>query len=302
LGLAIALVIGLMAGGCIEIAQPSTATNTSQQLLDRIDALEEQNGELRERLDEQNLSVRSYEAQLAFYRAHVSGPVVGSDEGSTASVTGSASLDAPAVLQRTVYDHDGPFMAQRTEQVGSLLSVTVAIEPGQGRILVNTTPLMGTTFQDAANTAAYVAAQKTGRSLSASDVIVSIVAEDEVPAVDGGSAGALMTLLMISAIEGRAPASDAILTGTIDQDGSVGAIGGVVYKAQAAKEAGKSLLLLPRENSRLVRYTEQTREYYGHTIVQRLPEQIDAKEYIESEIGIRVEYVDTIEDVVRLTR
>jgi len=36
--------------------------------------------------------------------------------------------------------------------------------------------------------------------------------------------------------------------------------------------------------------------------MQRVPEQVDAKEYLESELGIRVEYVDTIEDVLRLTR
>jgi predicted S18 family serine protease len=185
---------------------------------------------------------------------------------------------------------------------GSLLNVTVEIVPGRGRVLVNTTPLMGEVFQDAANTAAYVAARKTGRDLSGSDMIVSIVAEDEVPAVDGGSAGALMTLLLISAIDGEQPDEDVILTGTVDQDGRVGAIGGVVEKATAAKEAGKRLFLLPRENAELVRYTEQTRDYYGYTVVQRVPERVDAKEYIESEIGIRVEYVDTIDDVLRLAR
>ncbi len=211
---------------------------------------------------------------------------------------GTASLEAPAVLQKTVYERDGPFVSQRTEQEGSLLNVSVEIKPGEGRVLVNTTPLMGTNFQDAAILAAAVAEKKTGKDLSNSDVIVSIVAEDQVPAVDGGSAGALMTLLMISAIEKTQPQDDLIMTGTIDQDGAVGAIGGVVDKATAAKEAGKTLLLLPRENSQLVRYTEQTGNYYGHTIVQRVPEQVDAKQYIESTIGIRVEYVDTIDDVL----
>ena len=35
---------------------------------------------------------------------------------------GWASLEAPAVLQRTVYERDGPFVSQRTEQEGSLLN------------------------------------------------------------------------------------------------------------------------------------------------------------------------------------
>lgn len=60
---------------------------------------------------------------------------------------------------------------------------------------------MGTVFQDAANTAVYVAQNKTGIDLSGSDVIFSIEGSKEIPSVDGPSAGALMTLLVISALE-----------------------------------------------------------------------------------------------------
>jgi hypothetical protein len=313
---AVALIIALVASGCtVPQARPIFATETTvqvtpasgseQQLLARIDALERQNAELRQQLDQQNISIRSYQDQLAFYRAQLGNgtrPIAGTGAGTARANEGTASLDAPAVLQRTVYEQDGPFVTERTEMEGSLLNVTVEIVPGRGRVLVNTTPLMGEVFQDAANTAVYVAQKETGRSLSSNDVIVSIVAEDKVPAVDGGSAGALMTLLVISAIEGTQPRPDVILTGTIDQDGNVGAIGGVVEKATAAKEGGKTLFLLPRENSELIRYTERTRDYYGYTVVQRVPERVDAKEYVESEIGIPVWYVDTIDDVVGLTR
>jgi len=300
---AIVLIVALVASGCCSVPQSAATNGSEQQLLTRIDTLEQQNADLRQQLDQQNLSVRSYEDQLGFYRAQFGNgtcPLAGAN--AAGSIEGTASLDAPAVLQRSVYERDGPFMTERTEQVGSLLNVTVEIVPGRGRVLVNTTPLMGEVFQDAANTAVYAAQKKTGRDLSASDVIVSIVAEDQVPAVDGGSAGALMALLMISAIEGTQPRPDVILTGTIDQDGNVGAIGGVAEKATAAKEGGKTLFLLPRENSQIVRYTERSRDYYGYTVVQRVPERVDAKQYIESEIGIPVEYVDTIDDVLRLSR
>jgi predicted ATP-dependent protease len=300
---AVVLVVALVASGCCSIPESAATNGSEQQLLNRIDALEEENADLREQLDQQNLSTRSYEDQLAFYRAQFGNATcVPAGAAAAGGIEGSASLDAPAVLQRSVYERDGPFLTERIEEVGSLLSVSVEIVPGRGRVLVQTTPLMGEVFQDAANTAVYVAQRKTGRNLSASDVIVSIVAEDQVPAVDGGSAGALMTLLMISAIEGDRPRPDVILTGTIDQDGRVGAIGGVVEKATAAKEAGKTLFIIPRENSQIVRYTERVRDYYGYSVVQRVPERVDAKEYVESEVGIRIEYVDTIDDVLRLTR
>jgi predicted ATP-dependent protease len=301
--LAIGLVIVLVASGCSSLPRSDAAGGSEQQLLTRIDALEHQNVDLREQLDQQNISVRSYEDQLAFYRIQFgNGTCPPPGTGAGAAIEGTASLDAPAVLQRSVYERDGPFMTERTEQVGSLLNVTVEVVPGRGRVLVNTTPLMGEVFQDAANTAVYAAQKTTGRDLSASDVIVSIVAEDRVPAVDGGSAGALMTLLMISAIDGTPPRQGVILTGTIDQNGHVGAIGGVIEKATAAKQKGKTLLLLPRENSQIVRYSEQASDYYGYSVVRRVPERVDAKQYIESQIGIPVEYVDTIDDVLRRAR
>jgi hypothetical protein len=301
---AVVLCAALVASGCISAPQTAAPGGNEQQLLNRIDALEQQNADLRQQVEQDNLSIRSYQNQLIFYRSQFGGngsiapPVPGTGNAGS----GSASLDAPAVMERSVYERDGPFVTERTERVGALINVTSEVAPGRGRVLVNTTPLMGEVFQDAAITAAYVAQERTGRNLSRSDVIVSIVADDQVPAVDGGSAGALMTLLTIAALQGWQPRSDMTLTGTIDQDGNVGAIGGVVEKATAAKEEGKTLFLLPRENSQLVRYTERTIDYYGYSVVRQVPERVDAKQYLESELGIRVEYVDTIDDVLRLAR
>jgi predicted S18 family serine protease len=165
---------------------------------------------------------------------------------------------------------------------------------------VDTQPLMGLVFQDAANTAVFVAQNRTGVSLAGSDVIFSISAPGQVPAVDGPSAGALMTLLAISAIDGKPLREDVTLTGTIDKEGKVGAIGGIPEKAQAAKDAGKSLILIPGENAKLVRYTPEERQYYGFTVIQEVASTVDAKSYVETTIGEPVQYVDTIDDVVRI--
>jgi predicted ATP-dependent protease len=108
-----------------------------------------------------------------------------------------------------------------------------------------------------------------------------------------------MTLLAISAIEKKPLREDLTLTGTIDENGNVGAIGGIPEKAQAAKDAGKSLILLPRDNAQLVIYTQQTRQYYGFSVVRQVPATVDAKTYVENNIGIPVQYVDTIDDVLK---
>ncbi|MDL5503954.1 MAG: S16 family serine protease, partial [Candidatus Methanoperedens sp.] len=102
--------------------------------------------------------------------------------------------------------------------------------------LVDTKPLMGVVFQDAANTAAYAAQKKTGKDLSGSDIIFSIDAAHEVPSVDGPSAGALMTLLVVGSLNNLELRKDMTMTGTIDKDGHVGEIGGVIEKAKAAKD------------------------------------------------------------------
>jgi predicted S18 family serine protease len=159
---------------------------------------------------------------------------------------------------------------------------------------------MGVVFQDAANTAVVAAENYTGCDLSGSDVIFSVEALSEVPEVDGPSAGTLMTTLIIAALENVTLPRDITMTGTISPDGHVGEIGGVIYKATAAKEDNKRIFILPRENSRFVRYEEVRKQYGGITIIKQKPIVEDTKEYIERNIGIQVEYVDSIKDVMNI--
>ncbi len=216
----------------------------------------------------------------------------------SADLQGFAELQAPAVMQKIEYVQDYPFVRRQVVEEGSMINISVEIRSGEGRVLVQTKPLMGTVFQDAANTAVYVAQKKTGVQLSDSDIIFSIESQKEVPSVDGPSAGALMTSLVVSAIEKTELRKDVTMTGTIDQDGHVGAIGGVIEKAKAAKESGKTLFLLPKENSKLVQYVEQTRNVAGMTVTRQVPRTTDARQYIEANIGISVEYVDNVDDVM----
>jgi len=157
---------------------------------------------------------------------------------------------------------------------------------------------MGIVFQDAANTAVFVAQNRTGRDLSGSDVLFSIQADKAIASVDGPSAGALMTLVAIAALQNRHINSSVTLTGTIDADGHVGAIGGAVEKATAAKESGITTFLMPRENQDLTIYTERTVDYGGYQLVEQVPRIVPAREYIEKNVGIDVVYVDSINDVI----
>ena len=267
------------------------------ELNDRINKLEKDNAELNTQIYRDNITKQNYAAQLDIYRQKLANIDTGKNN-TAEGLQGYSELQAPAVMQKVEYIQDYPFVRQRVTEVGSMMNISVEIRPGKGRVLVQTKPLMGVVFQDAANTAVYAAQNKTGKDVSGSDIIFSIEATGEVPEVDGPSAGALMTLLVISALENQKLRSDLTLTGTIDQYGHVGEIGGVIEKAKAAKENGKTLILLPAGNGKLLQYSERTRNFYGITVIEQVPEMIDTKEYIESNIGIRVEYVNDVNDIL----
>jgi predicted S18 family serine protease len=271
--------------------QPSLDKEHVQDMQININNLQKENEDLHAQINQNNQSLQSYASQLNFYRKKVFKLENNSKTFST-GIEGFATLQGPAVFQNVQPD-------STASEEGALIDISVEIQPGEGRVLVQTTPLMGVVFQDAANTAAFVAENKTGKSLSNSDIIFSINANGQIPGVDGPSAGALMTLITISAIENNTKLNDSItLTGTIDNEGNIGAIGGALEKAKAAKAGGKTLFLIPRENSKLVIYKHVERNFGGFTIVESVPETVNAKDYIEKNAGIRTEYVDTIDDVL----
>src|SRR5665647_2243702 len=270
--------------------QPSLEKGQVEEMQTHINSLQKENENLQAQVNQNNQSLKSYASQLNFYRKKVF-ELESNSKTFPTGIEGFATLQGPAVIQKVQQD-------STASEGGALIDISVEIQPGEGRVLVQTTPLMGVVFQDAANTAVFVAENKTGKSLSNSDIIFSINAKDQIPGVDGPSAGALMTLITMSAIDNNTKLNDSTLTGTIDNEGNIGAIGGVLEKAKAAKSGGKALFLIPRENIELVIYNQVERSFGGFTLVENVPETVNAKEYIEKNAGIRIEYVDTIEDVL----
>ncbi len=176
-----------------------------------------------------------------------------------------------------------------------MVEISVEVAPGRGRVLIQTTPLMGVVFQDAANHAVTVAENRSHMNLSTSDVIFSIQGPEEVSEVDGPSAGALMAALLLSVLEGFSLNENATVTGTIDENGEIGPVGGILMKAEAVAASGKTLLLLPGKNNRMYEYREEIWALGGLSVMRRRPAAVDTKEYIEENYGIRVEYVDSID-------
>jgi uncharacterized protein len=134
---------------------------------------------------------------------------------------------------------------------GIIVSVSAEIREGQGRVFIDIADtIQGSSWQEAAQRAAYVAAKVTGADLSDKDVLISVApsaqyANEDLPGIDGPSAGAAMTVLLISQIL-QTPVNDQVLmTGTIRSDGRVGPVGGVVEKAETAGQYGAKIFLVP---------------------------------------------------------
>jgi uncharacterized protein len=63
--------------------------------------------------------------------------------------------------------------------------------------------------------------------------------------IDGPSAGALMTSAVLAALLGDEIDPTVTMTGTINPDGTIGPVGGIPHKIEAAAAAGKTTVLVP---------------------------------------------------------
>src|SRR3989344_4949775 len=117
------------------------------------------------------------------------------------------------------------------------------IEPGNGTVWVASEPLVGTSTQSAAKLAKQVA-KNYAKNVDKHDYKFRISSNASV--VEGPSAGAAMTLLIISMLNDKPLNQKVSLTGTIKEGGSVGPIGGAFEKAKAASKDGIALFMIPR--------------------------------------------------------
>ncbi|KDE55635.1 peptidase S16 [Methanoculleus sp. MH98A] len=210
----------------------------------------------------------------------------------------AASMQVPVILQKVEVDRGGPLLYEEVTEEGAMVNVSVEVVPGKERVLVQTTPRMGIVFQDAANLAVAVAANRSRADLTENDIIFSIQGPEDISEIDGPSAGALMAVLLLSVLEDFALNESVTVTGTLDEDGRIGPVGGILEKAEAARRGGKTLLILSNENNRVFDYREEARSFGGLRIVRQRPVIVDSKEYIEENLGIRVKYAETLDDLL----
>ena len=214
------------------------------------------------------------------------------------NVTDTSLKSISAVAVRPILSSDGFF--ETTTYAGTVLKITVENRDGSGLVLVNTAIPTGVDFQTSARTAVMIAQKYTNFDLSKKDVIFSISSgnQQELQAVDGGSAGGAMTVLLISDISGKPINSKVLMTGTIEDDGSIGKIGGVSEKADAAGKYGAKIFLVP--TGQAITQVQSCDEKRAGSFVYRTCTSQDQplSDLTEKEFGMKVIEINSISDAL----
>jgi uncharacterized protein len=151
------------------------------------------------------------------------------------------------------------------EGKGVATVLKVGIKPGDGKVLVDVNNILfWLDTQQSIQTAKRVAEEVTKVDLSKFDLIYSLE-NINASVVEGPSAGAALTIATIAVIEGKELTTKVMITGTINPDGSIGPVGGIIPKAQAAKEIGATTFLVPEGQGTQVNYVpEEKCEQMGY--------------------------------------
>lgn len=159
---------------------------------------------------------------------------------------------------------------------GEVLLIEATKMPGKGTLIL--TGHLGQVMQESAQ-AAFTYARTRAKLLGVKDAMFYKnsdlhvhVPSGAIPK-DGPSAGAAMTLALISALTGRPIRRDVAMTGEITLRGRIMEIGGVKEKALAAHRAKIKTILLPKENEKdMVDIPAQVKKEMKFVFVENMDE------------------------------
>lgn len=126
---------------------------------------------------------------------------------------------------------------------GVLAILETNIREGKGFVLVNINDVIaGPSTQGSARNAAKIAKNYSDIQAPNMDVIYNI--KTDVDAIDGPSAGAAMTISLLSLIQNKSLNENVSITGFVDKTGKIMPAVGIEQKAKALSEQGVEILLV----------------------------------------------------------
>src|SRR5512137_222059 len=211
---------------------------------------------------------------------------------------GSISLEYRNV---TVY---APAVSQLgTGYIGVISTITVSIQGnGSGRVFVDTLPLTDVDMQGSARLAVKVAtalvSMDTQPHLDPLTCDYFFVVRTTSPMIGGPSAGAIMTVAVIALLENWTLDNDTVMTGMINPDSSIGPIGGIPYKIDAAHSVGATRLIIPKGQMTYTEMVTEDQENNGILWQNTYPVTRNVSEYAQTNYGMEVFEVEDINDAL----
>jgi len=181
---------------------------------------------------------------------------------------------------------------------GVLTDLAVEIMAGSGRILVDIDNLLfWADTQQSIKIARAVAENVSGINASNYDLVYNVYANASV--IGGPSAGAAIAIATIAALERKPLNESVMITGTVNSDGSIGKVGDVFEKSQAAKSGNATLFLVPKgQGYKSVSRTTKECKMYGIVEICTI-DQVNDKEDLNNRSGITIIEVKDIKDALQ---
>lgn len=133
--------------------------------------------------------------------------------------------------------------------LGSTIEIEAAIFPskkkGNGVVRFNDTA--GSMAKDSVFNAASVIRNLTDKDIKDYDIHVNVIGGGK---IDGPSAGAAITICIISSLLNKPIRQDIAVTGEISLQGKVKPVGGIFEKIYGARRMGIKLVLIPKDNEK----------------------------------------------------
>lgn len=188
-----------------------------------------------------------------------------------------------------------PLVADRMTdngEEGAFLHAQVIVTNGTGHVFVDTNPYTQVDLQGSARIAAMVASDILGLDQKSYDFYYIIGIDS--PIIGGPSAGGALTVATIAAINNWTIKPGIAMTGMIDPDETIGPVGGISFKLEAAAARNTTLFLVPQ--GQLI---ENTTNINNVSVVPHIitGETINLKE-LGKKLGVTVKEVNTIQDAV----
>ena len=206
-------------------------------------------------------------------------------------------------VQELIKSKKMPVLAyNRRTKEGEVGYVEISLLPGKGDVLIDVRPFNAIAVQLSARNAATAAIHQAGISKLV-DKDIKIEFNIGAEAIGGESAGIAIALATYALITNKEIKEHVAATGTIDEEGVIGKIGGVLPKAEAASKKGATLFLIPRGEGEIMAYTPHyfinpiTKEVVakGEPILRK----INVIKEARSRWGLEIQQVSTLPEAIK---